>query len=142
MSRRNSRARRAGFTLIEVLMVLVILVILGSFAVTIFTGTQQKAKIDQARSQIGLVESAARLYQLHMNGYPQTLDDLIQAPSDATNPNKWGGPYLEKKVPLDPWENEYMYANPGKNNTTKFDIWSMGPDGMDGTEDDIGNWEQ
>jgi general secretion pathway protein G len=142
MSRPNTRARRAGFTLIEVLMVLVILVILGSFAVTIFTGTQQKAKIEQARSQIGLVESAARLYQLHMNAYPQTLDDLVQAPSDATNPNKWGGPYLEKRVPLDPWGNEYMYVNPGKNNTEKFDIWSMGPDGMDGSEDDIGNWEE
>ena len=77
-----------------------------------------------------------------MNGYPQTLDDLVETPADATNPDKWGGPYLEKRVPLDPWDNEYMYANPGKNNTTKFDVWSMGADGMDGSEDDIGNWEQ
>lgn len=141
MVRPKTCTGREAFTLIEVLMVLVILVILGSFAVTIFTGTQDKAKIDQAKTQISIVESAARLYQLHMNSYPGTLEDLVTAPADARNPAKWGGPYLEKRVPLDPWDNEYRYAYPGKRNPEKFDIWSSGPDTTDGTDDDIGNWE-
>ncbi|OHB77085.1 MAG: type II secretion system protein GspG [Planctomycetes bacterium RBG_16_64_10] len=141
MSRQSARTRRPAFTLIEVLMVLVILVILGSFAVTIFTGTQDKARIDQAKAQIGLIEPAARLYQLHMNDYPRTLDDLVVQPSDVPNPAKWGGPYMER-IPLDPWEGQYLYAYPGKQNPQKFDVWSAGPDRMDGTDDDIGNWEQ
>ena len=142
MARRNNRTRRQGFTLIEVLLVLVILVILGSFAVTIFTGTQEKAKLDQARAQIGLVEKAAQFYQLHMSEYPGTLEDLTNPPADARNPDKWHGPYLQKQIPLDPWGNQYLYACPGRHNPASFDVWSAGPDMVDGTEDDIGNWEQ
>ena len=125
----------------EVLLVLVILVVLGSFAVTIFSGTRDKANIDAARTQVSLVESAAQFYQLHMNQYPQSMDDLVRVPSNAQNPSKWAGPYLEKQVPLDPWDNPYRYVSPGKHKRDKFDVWSMGPDRVDGTEDDIGNWE-
>jgi general secretion pathway protein G len=141
MTPRHLPRRRHGFTLMEVLLVLAILVILGSFAVTLFSGVREKANIDAAKTQISLVEDAARFYQLNMGTYPRSLEDLVTVPSDAKNPRKWGGPYLEKRVPLDPWDNEYAYVQPGKRNPDRFDVWSMGPDGQDGSEDDIGNWE-
>lgn len=141
MLTRNHSHRASGFTLIEVLLVLVILVILGSFAVTFFTGTRERASVDQAKAQISLVESATRFYQLHMNQYPRTLDDLVTGPSASGDQGTWGGPYLEKRLPLDPWNNEYRYVAPGKRNAQKYDVWSLGPDGQDGTADDIGNWQ-
>ncbi|MFV2065753.1 MAG: type II secretion system major pseudopilin GspG [Pirellulales bacterium] len=140
---RRCRDRRhaAGFTLMEVLLVLVILVILGSFAVNIFSGTRAKANIDAARTEVSLVEKAARFFELHMSRYPGSLEDLVRAPSDAAGTSKWGGPYLQKQVPADPWGNPYRYLVPGKHFPDAFDVWSLGPDGVDGTEDDIGNWE-
>jgi len=125
----------------EVLLVLVILVILGSFAVNIFSGTRNKANIDAAKTQVSLVERAAQLFQVHMNHYPSSLEDLVRPPSDAAGTSKWGGPYLQKEVPPDPWGNAYRYLTPGKHFPDTFDVWSLGPDGVDGSEDDIGNWE-
>ena len=58
------------------------------------------------------------------------------------NPSKWEGPYLDSDLPLDPWDNPYQYVSPGIHNPDGFDIWSYGPDGINGTEDDIGNWGQ
>ena len=133
--------QRRGFTLMEVLLVLVILVILGSLAVGIFQGTREGANIDAATAQISLIESAIDLYQLHMNAYPSSLQDLVQSPADAANPNKWRGPYLKRNITLDPWGNEYQLVAPGQHNQNTYDFWSYGPDGADGTEDDIGNWE-
>ncbi len=138
---RRRRPRHRGFTLMEVLLVMVILVILGSMAVGFFMGTRERANIDAASIQIGMIETSVDLYQLHMNAYPSSLDDLMRAPTDAANPNKWGGPYLRKAMPLDPWGKAYQFAAPGKNNQSTYDFWSRGPDGADGTEDDIGNWE-
>jgi general secretion pathway protein G len=54
---------------------------------------------------------------------------------------KWNGPYREKAVPSDPWGRQYQYASPGRHNTDSYDVWSLGPDGADGTDDDIGNWQ-
>ena len=64
------------------------------------------------------------------------------APGDLTNASKWQGPYLDKESPLDPWDNPYQYSYPGTRNQDRFDIWSFGPDGADGTADDIGNWPE
>jgi len=135
------RARRAGFTLIEVLLVLIILVIIGSLAVNVFTGTQDKASINAAKSNVGLVRGAIDLYRLDMNKYPAKLDDLWTKPSDAAVADKWSGPYMEQLKP-DPWGNAYQYTAQGKHNTDKYDFWSNGPDGQSGSEDDIGNWEK
>lgn len=140
--RSTPRMRKAnGFTLIEVLLVLIILVVLGALATNVFTGTRDKANINAAQAQIGLLSSAINLYQLHMNRFPNKLEDLWVEPSDADKAEKWGGPYLEK-LKLDPWENEYQYTAEGKHNKNKYDFWSNGPDGKSGTDDDIGNWEK
>ncbi|MGI9430325.1 MAG: type II secretion system major pseudopilin GspG [Bythopirellula sp.] len=131
---------RAGFTLIEVLLVLVILVILGSLATTVFTGTQDKANINAAKAQAGIISDPMNRYRLDMNKFPSKLEELWEEPSDSKLRDKWSGPYVEE-LKDDPWENPYQYLAEGKKNKEKYDFWSNGPDGQSGTEDDIGNWE-
>ena len=141
----HPRRRRGGFTLIEVLLVLVILVTLASLAVTAYDGIRRRANINAAKAQIGLFETQLDLYKLSVTKYPSTaqgLNALWTEPSDLTDANVWDGPYLKKPPPNDPWNNPYQYEQPGKNNATSYDLWSWGPDGNSGTEDDIGNWIQ
>jgi general secretion pathway protein G len=123
----------------EVLLVLVILVVLASMAVTIFSGTQEQAMKDAAKGQIGIIKSAADMYHLRILSYPKSIEDLVNKPSDAKVAEKWAGPYLDR-VPEDPWGNKYQIQAPGKHNTQSVDIWSFGPDGNNGSDDDIGNW--
>jgi general secretion pathway protein G len=144
-TRQRTNRRRTGFTLMEVLLVLVIIVILGSLAVGMFTNTQARANIRAAKAQVGLLKTPLNTYFLDMNEYPTTaqgLDALRRAPSDVANPAKWGGPYLDQDLPPDPWGRPYQYAYPGTRNVDSFDIWSLGPDGQDGTADDVGNWPE
>jgi general secretion pathway protein G len=145
-SGRRTRGVPGGFTLIEVLLVLVILVTLASLAVNAYDGIRRKANINAARVQIGLFESQLALYQLSLTTYPTPdqggLEALRNPPSDLANPDSWDGPYLDKPVPLDPWGNPYQYQFPGKSNPDKYDLWSFGPDLTDGTADDVGNWVQ
>jgi general secretion pathway protein G len=143
MSRRRLAARRRGFTLMEVMLVLVILVILGSLTVGMFSSQQKQAAIRSTRAQVGLFKSPLDSYHLDMGSYPATddgLNALSQAPSNASNVANWAGPYLEGAIPSDPWGNPYQYQYPGSKNADKYDIWSFGPDGSNGTDDDIGNW--
>jgi len=139
---RGSRRRR-GFTLMEVLLVLVILVVLASLAVMAYGPVQRRANIDAAKSQIGLFKTPLDMYQMAIGSYPNSADGLEalrSPPVDLPNPMKWDGPYLNAPVPLDPWGNMYQYAFPGTYNPDSYDVWSMGPDCVNGTEDDIGNW--
>ena len=139
-SSRTRRSPRGGFTLIEVLLVLAILVIIASLAVMAYGPARRKAKNDAARSQIGAFGSAIDLYNLSLDEYPMTLDALRVAPADLPDPAKWDGPYLTKEIPLDPWGQEYRYIVPGNHNPDSYDLWSVGPDGVDNTDDDITNW--
>ena len=135
--------RRRGFTLMEVLLVLVILVVLGSLAALSYDAIRRRADIQAAKSQIGLFETPIQMYQMAIGGYPTTtqgLEALRSAPGDLPNPAKWDGPYLNKPIPLDPWDKPYQYVSPGMHNPDSYDVWSFGPDGIGGTEDDIGNW--
>jgi len=135
--KRRSKRRRSAFTLMEVLLVLVILVILGSMAGIFIRGAQRQARADAARSQIGVFEQAVKMYELNVMSYPATgqgLSSLIQAPGDIAG---WSGPYLDRgNVPPDPWGNPYQY---GLLDPDNFRIWSFGPDGVDGTADDVSN---
>lgn len=133
--------RRRGFTLMEVLLVLVILAVLGSLAAISVDAINKRANRKAAESQIGLFKTPIQMYQMAVGSYPPTLDALRTAPGDLPNPDKWDGPYLDKTIPLDPWDNQYQYVAPGQHNADSYDIWSMGPDGVSGTDDDIGNWE-
>ena len=133
--------RRQAFTLIELLLVLVILGILAAIVVPKFSGRTEQARITAAQTQISSFSTALDAFEVDNGYYPKGqngLQDLVTQPRDAQN---WKGPYL-KEIPLDPWKNEYIYESPGKNNSSSYDLMSMGPDGKAGGDDDITNWQQ
>lgn len=132
-----------GFTLVELLLVLVILGTLAAIVVPKFAGRTQQAKIAAARSQLANFDIALDSFEVDNGYYPQGADGLqllFTAPSDTT---EWRGPYLKKNaIPLDPWQNPYVYTYPGQYNQGSYDLMSMGPDGSQGGGDDITNWDQ
>lgn len=144
----TTRRRRRGFTLMEMLIVLGILVMLIALAAPRFLGAQKKADLQTARTQIGLLRGALEKYNLDTKTFPSTeqgLQALLQPPasdSDESTTSGWDGPYLNKnEIPLDPWNHPYQYRYPPEATSIDFpEIWSFGPDGQDGTEDDICSW--
>jgi len=136
-----------GFTLIELMVVIVILGILVSFIAPRLMGRPDEAKQVKARIQIESLETAIKLYKLDSGIYPTTeqgLQALVEQPQTGTLPKKWRkGGYLEKgKVPKDPWGNEFVYLSPGAQGD--YDIISYGADGVPGGEEfdkDINSWE-
>jgi general secretion pathway protein G len=133
----GSGRSQSGFTLLEIMLVVVIIGIIAGLAIMNLVGTSEKAKEDLARSQIkGPLKTSISLYQLHTGSWPSGLNDLLTRPGNVPN---WRGPYVEE-VPRDPWGEEYQYRAPGSRNPSGFDLWSKGPDKQDGSADDIGNW--
>jgi general secretion pathway protein G len=133
---------RVGFTLMEVLLVLVILVVLGAIVVPMFGGIGESANVKAATTQVGFLENAVDMYKFETKQMPGSLDDLVNKPSDAKVAKNWSGPYMKgNKDLVDPWDNPYKYESKGKKNQGGYDVWSVGPDGQDGTDDDIGNWK-
>jgi len=136
-----------GFTLIELMVVIVILGILVSFIAPRLMGRPDEAKQVKARVQMESLETAIKLYKLDSGIYPATeqgLQALVEQPQTGTLPKKWRkGGYLEKgKVPKDPWGNEFVYLSPGAHQD--YDIISYGADGVPGGEEfdkDINSWE-
>ncbi|NBB79615.1 MAG: type II secretion system major pseudopilin GspG [Verrucomicrobia bacterium] len=137
------RSRTAGFSLIEILIVIALIAVLATVTIgnldNVFGGQQEKVAdifVNQT-AKIGLTP-----YKLDMGNYPTTeqgLQALIRPP--AGKEANWDGPYLEE-IPLDPWKNPYQYKFPGSKNINGargYDIWSHGPDGTE-SADDIGNW--
>ena len=136
-----------GFTLIELMVVIVILGILAGLIIPRIMGRPEEAKRLKAKMQIESLETALKLYKLDNGMYPDTeqgLQALIEQPETGTPPKHWRkGGYLEKgKVPKDPWGNEFVYLSPGVHGD--YDIVSYGADGVSGGEDknkDINSWE-
>jgi general secretion pathway protein G len=130
-----------GFTIIEIMVVVAILAILASVLVPRIMDEPDKARIVKAKQDIRVIESALDLYKLDNFVYPSTeesIDALVTKPGDAPNWKKGG--YI-KKLPIDPWGNEYQYLNPGEHG--EVDIYSLGSDRSPGGQDsaeDIGNW--
>lgn len=141
---RQQRGRRhpAGFTLIEVLLVLAIIGVMMAITVPMLLGRQKQAYIDATKASIGGLENALKLYAADHDGeFPPSsagLEVLLISPG---NDSKWKGPYLEKaKLPADAWGQPLQYQYPGQHQQTQPDIWSFGPDKQPSTEDDINNW--
>jgi general secretion pathway protein G len=140
---RNVRApvRAKGFSLIELLLVLVILGVLAALVVPRFSGRAEQARVTAAQSQLATFSTALDAFEVDNGYYPRGSDgllDLIDEPQGAPN---WRGPYLNADaIPLDPWGNPYIYESPGKHNPRSYDLMSLGPDGQADTEDDITNW--
>ncbi len=131
------RSRRSAFTLVELMLVVTIIGILAALVIPKIAGRSEQARATAAYADIhGGIKTALDAFEVDNGFYPKSLQDLVQQPSNAKN---WHGPYLEA-LPVDPWGNPYVYYYPGKHNTTGYDLLSMGPDGKEGTDDDIVSW--
>lgn len=131
--------KKNGFTLVELLLVLVILGILAALVLPKFTGRTEQARITAAQTQIATFGTALDAFEVDTGSYPRGQDGLAQLvsqPSDVTN---WRGPYLKSDIPADPWGHPYVYEFPGRVNASGYDLRSAGPDGQPGTADDIVN---
>jgi general secretion pathway protein G len=141
--RRRRIENSAGFTLIELMIVMAIIALLAAFVGPRLLGKKEQAEAQAARAQIEMFGTALDAFRLDVGRYPTTdegLEALIRKPSSA---DRWDGPYLRKDlVPTDPWKHPYLYKSPGDHGA--YDILSYGSDGVAGGEGnnrDIGSWE-
>jgi len=145
---KRSRGRR-GFTLIEILIVLGIIMLLASVAIVALVPQQKRARIDTTKLKIKSIETAIEAYNVNIGHYPNEQEGGMQAllvkPAfdNEAAAEKWSGPYL-KEDPTDAWGNKFNYQLQEATSTdagaSPYHLWSNGPDGMDGTEDDVKNW--
>lgn len=137
---RNRNVKQAGFTLIEIMVVVVILGILAAAVVPKIMSRPEQARIEKAKHDITALESALSIYKLDNYKYPSTdqgLEALVTKPSGSPQPRNYKkGGYI-KKLNKDPWGNEYLYLFPGTH--SELDLYSLGPDNQP-SDDDIGNW--
>ena len=143
-STRREQGPRAGFTLIEMIVVIVVIAVLATLVAPNVFRNVGAAKTTTARAQIETVGAALDAFKLDVGRYPTTaegLDALMTAPAGAAG---WHGPYLKKRVPADPWGHPYAYRSPGEANPREYDLLSLGADGQPGGQDeaaDLKSWE-
>lgn len=138
----RKRRRSRGFTLLELLVVMVIIGLLAGFVAPRYFAQVGKSRVKAARAQIDAIDKALEQFRLDVGRLPTTEEGLAAlnvAPQGMTN---WDGPYLKKDVPLDPWGHPYLYTQPGTHQND-FDVMSYGRDGRpggSGEDEDLGNW--
>jgi len=126
-----ARTARAGFTLIEIMLVVVIIGLLASIVTVAIPKYLEWARTNKAKADINAIELGIDSYNMINGKYPASLDLLMQGDD----------PYFKKGIPMDPWGNPYQYTYPGAHKPLKYDVKSLGQDGVD-SEDDICNWKQ
>ncbi len=144
---RNHRLRRAarGFTLLEIIIVVVIIGLLASFVVQNLAGEVDRARLTKAQADVRTLEAALNLYKLDSFQYPTTeqgLLALVERPTMPPEPRNWRTGGYVTSLPKDPWGNPYQYLNPGRRGG--FDVFSLGADGKlggEGEDAEIGNWD-
>ncbi|WBA82072.1 type II secretion system major pseudopilin GspG [Endozoicomonas sp. GU-1] len=137
----NKRQKQSGFTLLEIMVVIVILGVLASMVAPNIIGNKDKADLQKAVSDIVALENALDMYKLENNNYPSTqqgLAALVSKPSGSPEPRSYRDNGYIRRLPKDPWGNDYLMLSPGEHGPV--DIFSSGPDGQPGTDDDTGNW--
>lgn len=144
--RLRQRQNQHGFTLIEIMVVVVILGILAALIVPQVMSRPDQAKITVAKGDVKGISAALDMYKLDNHNYPSTqqgLEALVKKPSGNPAPKNWNADGYLKRVPVDPWGNPYQYLAPGSKGP--FDLYSFGADGKEGgseSDADIGNWDQ
>ena len=141
----NTRRHQAGFTLIEIMLVVVIIGILMTVVVVKFGGRQEEARVNASKADIKNYSTALDLFELDNGFYPSTeqgLQALITQPTVAPAPINWKGPYLQtQNLRPDPWGNPYVYKYPGDHVANSYDLCSFGPNKVGGDDDDICNYK-
>ncbi|HET9385025.1 MAG TPA: type II secretion system major pseudopilin GspG [Gemmatimonadales bacterium] len=143
----NGDSRQRGFTLIEILVVIIVLGMLAALVGPRILGRVSEAKGATARTQIELLGLALDSYRLDNGRYPtseQGLAALNETPAREPVPPNWRGPYLRKTIPVDPWGRPYVYRSPGESNPAAYDLFSLGRDGQPGGSDedaDVLSWK-
>jgi general secretion pathway protein G len=134
--------RHAGFTLLELLVVMVIIGLLAGFVAPRYFAQVGKSQVKAAKAQIDALDKAIEQFRIDVGRAPTTDEGLAALNAAPANLPNWSGPYLKKELPLDPWGRPYVYAAPGTHNND-FDIYSYGKDGQpggSGEDADLGNW--
>lgn len=135
------KKKHEGFTLLELLVVMVIIGLLASYVGPRYFSQIGRSEIKTARAQIDSIQKALEQYRIDVGHYPSDEQGLAALNVAPPNEPRWNGPYLAKKLPPDPWDKPYQYRNPGRNG--EFDLYSFGKDGREGGDGegaDIGNW--
>jgi general secretion pathway protein G len=135
----SSQSHTKGFTLLEVMVVVVIIAVMGAMIAPKVIGNIEEARISTAKSDITNIKNSLQLYKLKNIQYPSTdqgLEALVSKPSGDPEPKSWSK--MLDKTPVDPWDNPYKYLSPGSHGD--IDIYSLGPDGRQ-SDDDIGSWD-
>ena len=133
----------SGFTLVELIVVVIIIGLLAGLVLPQFIRQEEKAKLKATRAQIELFATALDTFRLDVGRYPTTEEGLQALRQKPGGIERWDGPYLKKDLPLDPWNKPYVYKSPGDHGP--YDILSYGADGVpggDGDNRDITSWEQ
>jgi len=129
-----------GFTLIELMLVVIIIGALVAMVMPRFTGRGEQARVAAVKADIQAnISTGLKLYELDNGGFPSSEEGLNALLNKSPSANNWNGPYLEKK-PFDPWGREYKYKSPGDHRQADYDLYSLGKDGIE-SPDDVKNWE-
>ena len=145
MKRRPYKRNEAGFTLIELMVVIVIIGLLSTFVVLNLLPAPDTAMGEKAKADVALLEQAVEMYRLDNLAYPtieQGLEALVTAPAELASPERYRKDGYVRRLPTDPWGSPYQYVQPGEHGT--FDIYSLGANkrlGGDGLDADVGNWD-